>query len=115
MGEVDTVFAKSATALVKIEAEDTAVVLLRFRNGALGVIEATTATRPRDLEGSISVLGEKGTVEIGGFAVNEMKVWNFVERRTDDEAVMDEVFRQSAECLRLWPSGLLRATSLIAS
>jgi len=90
MGEVDTVFAKSATALVKIEAEDTAVVLLRFRNGALGVIEATTASRPRDLEGSISVLGEKGSVEIGGFAVNEMKVWNFVERRTDDEAVMDK-------------------------
>ena len=77
MGEVESVFAMSSTALANIEAEDTAVVTLRFRNGALGVIEATTAARPTDLEGSISVLGEGGTVEIGGFAVNQMKVWNF--------------------------------------
>lgn len=91
MGEVDSVFAKSATALVNIEAEDTAVVLLKFRNGALGIIEATTATRPKDLEGSISVLGERGTVEIGGFAVNELKVWNFVEA-TDEDATVAKSF-----------------------
>jgi predicted dehydrogenase len=90
MGEVDTVFAKSATALVDIEAEDTAVVLLRFRSGALGIIEATTASRPKDLEGSISVLGERGTVEIGGFAVNQMKVWSFVEALPDDVRVMQD-------------------------
>jgi predicted dehydrogenase len=88
MGEVDSVFAMSTTALVDIEAEDTAVVLLRFRSGALGVIEATTAARPKDLEGSISILGERGSVEIGGFAVNELKVWNFVERQPNDEHVM---------------------------
>ena len=57
MGDVDSVFARSATALVKIEAEDTAVVVLRFRSGALGIIEATTGG-PTDLEGSISLLGE---------------------------------------------------------
>jgi UDP-N-acetyl-2-amino-2-deoxyglucuronate dehydrogenase len=88
LGEVESVFARSTTALAKIEAEDTAVVTLKFRNGALGVIEATTAVRPKDLEGSISVLGERGSVEIGGFAVNEMKVWNFVEPIEGDETVM---------------------------
>lgn len=88
MGDVDSVFCKSMTALVDIEAEDTAVAILKFRNGALGVIEATTAVRPKDLEGSISILGEKGTVEIGGFAVNQMKVWNFTERQPGDEEVM---------------------------
>ncbi len=88
MGEVDSVFAKSATALVDIETEDTAVVLLQFRNGALGVIEATTATRPTDLEGSISILGEQGSVEIGGFAVNQMKVWRFSEPQSGDDEVM---------------------------
>jgi predicted dehydrogenase len=88
MGEVDSVFAKSATALARIEAEDTAVVVLRFRSGALGIIEATTAARPTDLEGSISLLGEFGSVEIGGFAVNEMKVWKFVRPDADDENVM---------------------------
>jgi predicted dehydrogenase len=90
MGEVDSVFAKANTALVDIEAEDTAVVLLRFRNGALGVIEATTAARPKDLEGSISILGERGSVEIGGFAVNEMKVWNFSQADDEDATVMQK-------------------------
>lgn len=89
MGDVDSVFAMSRTALADIEVEDTAVVLLRFTNGALGIIEATTATRPKDLEGSISILGEKGTVEIGGFAVNEMKVWNFAEADASDEDVLE--------------------------
>ena len=90
MGEIDSVFAKSTTALVNIEAEDTAVVTLKFRNGALGIIEATTAARPKDLEGSISVLGECGSVEIGGFAVNKMKVWSFVEPLPGDEDVMEK-------------------------
>jgi predicted dehydrogenase len=84
MGDVDSVFAKSSTALVNIETEDTGVVILRFKNGALGIIEATTATRPKDLEGSISILGEKGTVEIAGFAVNEMKTWNFTDAIDED-------------------------------
>jgi predicted dehydrogenase len=90
LGEVDSVFARGATALANIEAEDTAVVTLKFRNGALGIIEATTAVRPKDLEGSISVLGERGTVEVGGFAVNKMKVWNFTEPLPGDEDVMEK-------------------------
>lgn len=90
MGEVESVFAKGTTALAKIEAEDTAVVTLKFRNGALGVIEATTATRPKDLEGSISILGEGGTVEIGGFAVNKMKTWSFVDKKSGDDEVMEQ-------------------------
>lgn len=89
MGEVDSVCAMSNTALVDIEAEDTAVVILRFKNGALGVIEATTAVRPTDLEGSLSILGAGGTVEVAGFAVNKMKTWNFVEPIPGDEDVMD--------------------------
>ena len=87
MGNVESVFAKSATALVDIETEDTAVVTVKFSNGALGVIEATTAVRPKDLEGSISILGESGTVVIGGFAVNEMTEWNFSDHLPDDDQV----------------------------
>jgi predicted dehydrogenase len=88
MGDVESVFAMSRTALVQIETEDTAVVMLRFTNGALGVIEATTAARPKDLEGSISILGEGGTVVIGGFAVNEIKTWNFGKTETGDDEVL---------------------------
>jgi len=89
MGDVTSVFARATTALVKIEAEDTAVVTLRFRSGALGIIEATTAARPRDLEGSISILGEKGSVEVAGFALNEMRVWAFTEPRDEDSHVLE--------------------------
>lgn len=90
LGDVDSVSAMSRTALVDIEAEDTAVVILRFMNGALGIVEATTATRPKDLEGSLSILGENGTVEVGGFAMNQMKTWNFADERTEDEDVMSK-------------------------
>jgi predicted dehydrogenase len=70
-GDVDSVFAKGMTALVDIEAEDTAVVMLSFRNGALGVIEATTAARPKDLEGSISVLDTPAKMFPGSTSVWE--------------------------------------------
>ena len=90
MGDVESVFAKSTTALVNIEAEDTAIVTLKFRNGALGIIEATTAVRPKDLEGSISILGETGTVEIVGFAVNKMVHWNFTHKKDGDDEVMEK-------------------------
>ncbi|MEL7538054.1 MAG: Gfo/Idh/MocA family oxidoreductase [Pseudomonadota bacterium] len=90
MGQVDSVYAVSRTALADIEAEDTAVVVLKFTNGALGIIEATTATRPTDLEGSLSLLGEHGTVEIAGFAVNEIRHWRFEEPTSDDDNVLEK-------------------------
>jgi UDP-N-acetyl-2-amino-2-deoxyglucuronate dehydrogenase len=90
MGDVLSVFAMSSTAIADIEAEDTAVVILRFKNGALGAIEATTATRPKDLEGSLSIMGDGGTVEIAGFAVNAMKVWSFVKPEDGDDQVMEK-------------------------
>ncbi|SKA73872.1 Predicted dehydrogenase [Paucidesulfovibrio gracilis DSM 16080] len=90
LGEPVSVFAKSRTALVDVEVEDTGVAVITFAGGAIGIVEATNATRPTDLEGSISILGEKGTAEIGGFAVNEMKVWQFEEPEPDDETVLRE-------------------------
>jgi predicted dehydrogenase len=90
MGDVESVFAHAATALADIEAEDTAVVTVKFKSGALGIIEATTAARPRDLEGSISILGEKGSVVIGGFAVNRMESWAFEEELDGDNKVLEQ-------------------------
>lgn len=88
LGEPVSVFAKSRTALVNIESEDTGVAVICFKNGALGVVEATTATRPKDLEGSLSILGEKGSVVIGGFAVNKMETWNFSEPVAEDSEII---------------------------
>ena len=90
LGDVQSVFAKTATRLVNVETEDTAAVVVQFTNGALGIIEATTATRPVDLEGSLSILGERGTVVIGGFAVNELATWKFEDQRPEDAGVIDE-------------------------
>lgn len=89
-GDVDSVHAIATTAAAQIEAEDTAVVTVKFRNGALGAIEATTATRPTDLEGSLSILGSLGTVEISGFAVNELKVWKFENESPEDQTVLND-------------------------
>jgi predicted dehydrogenase len=97
MGEVECVSGMGAHALARIEAEDTAVAVLRFRNGALGVVEATTATRPKDLEGSLSILGEKASVEIGGFAANELKTWNFVQSLPEDERVFADFGQNPAQ------------------
>jgi len=87
MGDVEGVMAMTGRHLAPIEAEDTGAALIRFYNGAMGIVEATTATRPKDLEGSISILGEKGSVEIGGFFMNELKVWQFSEPLPEDETV----------------------------
>lgn len=84
MGPVESVKAYTTTRLVDIETEDTAVAILRFTSGALGAVEATTATRPKDLEGSLSILGEKGSVVIGGFAVNKLETWNFDPPAAED-------------------------------
>jgi len=89
-GDVVSVHARAVTALAKIETEDTAVATLKFKNGALGIIEATTAARPTDLEGSLSVLGEKGMVEIAGFAVNQIRHWRFIDETPADKEVIEK-------------------------
>jgi len=90
MGDVVSVHARASRTLVDIEAEDTAIATLQFANGALGIVEATNAARPSDLEGSLSVLGEGGTVVIGGFAVNKMVTWNFTEPQPGDDEVLEK-------------------------
>lgn len=90
MGDVVSVHARATRALVDIEAEDTAIATLEFANGALGIVEATNAARPRDLEGSLSILGEGGTVVIGGFAVNKIQTWEFAEPLPGDDEVLEK-------------------------
>jgi UDP-N-acetyl-2-amino-2-deoxyglucuronate dehydrogenase len=87
VGPVESVMAKTATLARRIEAEDTGVAVLKFRSGALGTIEVTMLTFPRNLEGSITILGEKGTVKIGGTAVNRVEHWTFADYDDDDKLV----------------------------
>jgi predicted dehydrogenase len=89
MGPGEWVSAERRTLALDIEVDDTVVATLGFENGALGVIEATNAAQPENLEGSISILGEGGTVVIGGFAVNQMDTWKFNKVHEMDKDVME--------------------------
>jgi predicted dehydrogenase len=93
LGEPVSVFARTRTALVDIECEDTGVAIVEFASGAIGVIEATTAVRPKDLEGSLSLLGETGTAIISGFAVNQLETLNF----TNEPPLSPEAFAAISE------------------
>lgn len=83
IGPVDKVQAMTSTTR-DIEVEDTGVLNVRWRNGALGSMAVTMLTYPKNLEGSITILGEKGTVRIGGVAVNDIQLWEFDEPRDYD-------------------------------
>ncbi|MGH7664861.1 MAG: Gfo/Idh/MocA family protein [Gemmatimonadaceae bacterium] len=87
VGPVETVMAKTATLARRIETEDSGAAILRFRSGALGVIEVTMLAYPRNIEGSITVLGERGAVKVGGTAVNRIEHWRFAEYDDDDKLV----------------------------
>jgi len=86
-GPVESVVAQTATLARRIESEDTGVAVLKFRSGALGVIEVTMLTYPKNLEGSFTLLGERGTVKIGGTAVNRIEHWSFADYDDDDKLV----------------------------
>lgn len=87
VGPVESVMAKTATLARRIESEDSGVAILRFRSGAIGVIEVTMLTYPRNLEGSITILGETGTVRVGGTAVNRIESWQFADYDDDDKLI----------------------------
>jgi UDP-N-acetyl-2-amino-2-deoxyglucuronate dehydrogenase len=87
IGAVESVQCFTATLNRDIEVEDTGVMAIRWRTGTLGTMSVTMLTYPRNFEGSITILGEKGTVRVGGVAVNEIQHWEFAEKRPDDDLV----------------------------
>ncbi|MEZ8353632.1 Gfo/Idh/MocA family protein [Vibrio splendidus] len=86
VGPVEKIHAMTSTHR-DIDVEDTGVVNIKWRNGALGSMAVTMCTYPQNLEGSITILGEKGTVRIGGVAVNEIQEWNFSEEKDYDSEI----------------------------
>ncbi len=71
-----------------IEAEDLGIALVRFANGAYGIIEGTTDVYPRNLEETLYIFGEKGTVKAGGDSVNKIEEWRFSDMLDDPEEVI---------------------------
>jgi len=87
IGPVDSVFAKIGTLAHDIEVDDTAIVVLRFKNGVLGTIEVTTGIFPKNLEGSVAVFGTKGSAKVGGSCVNDMDIWDFKDFENEDDDI----------------------------
>lgn len=96
IGPVESVHAFTATLARHIEVEDTGVASVRWRSGALGSVSVTMLAHQKNFEGSLTVLGEKGTVRIGGVAVNEIQAWEFAEPDPDDATIRDASYQTTS-------------------
>jgi len=87
-GEIDTVYAQCDTFIRDIEAEDFGAIIIRFKNGAIGIVEGTACVYPKNLEETLSIFGEQGTVCIGGLAVNKIETWKFADNKDDEDEIL---------------------------
>jgi UDP-N-acetyl-2-amino-2-deoxyglucuronate dehydrogenase len=96
IGPVESVMAYTGTLARNIEVEDTGVAALKWRNGAMGSINVTMLTYPKNMEGSITILGERGTVRVGGVAVNEISHWEFDQKDPMDDEISDASYQTTS-------------------
>ncbi len=96
IGPVESLQAYTGTLARNIEVEDTGVVSVKWRSGALGSMNVTMLTYPKNLEGSITIIGEKGTVRVGGLAVNEIQHWEFADADPDDDKVKNASYQTTS-------------------
>ncbi|TXI93463.1 MAG: Gfo/Idh/MocA family oxidoreductase [Neisseriales bacterium] len=89
IGSVESVQSYTATLARNIETEDSGVVAIKYRSGALATMNVSMLTYPKNLEGSLTIIGEKGTVRIGGVAVNKIEHWEFEDKRPEDDLVTE--------------------------
>lgn len=89
-GEIVSVYGQCGTFLRNIQGEDFGSIIIRFKNGAIGIVEGSACVYPENLEETLSIFGEKGTVVIGGLAVNEIKIWRF---ENEDEKYVKSKFQ----------------------
>ncbi|MDP4177088.1 MAG: Gfo/Idh/MocA family oxidoreductase [Bacillota bacterium] len=87
-GEVDTVYSQCDTFIRDIEGEDFGTILIRFKNGAIGIVEGSACVYPKNLEETLSIFGENGTVCIGGIAVNKIENWRFTDNLDSEVKIL---------------------------
>jgi UDP-N-acetyl-2-amino-2-deoxyglucuronate dehydrogenase len=96
IGPVASVQAFTGTLARNIQVEDTGVANIRWRSGALGSVSVTMLTYKNNFEGSLTIIGEKGTVRVGGVAVNEIQHWEFADHDPDDTNVSDSSYQTTS-------------------
>lgn len=87
IGPIESLHAYADTLQRQIESEDTGVISVKWKSGALGSVNVTMLTHPRNFEGSVTIIGENGTVRVGGVAVNSIEHWEFSSKHPDDDIV----------------------------
>ena len=93
IGPIESVHSYTSTLERNIEVEDTGVANIKWRSGAMGSLNVTMLTYPKNLEGSITILGEKGSAKVGGIAVNKIEHWDFEDEREEDKHVRDSNYQ----------------------
>jgi len=93
-GPIDKISSVITNRVNELEAEDTMVSIFQLKNGGLGTIEATTAARPKDFHASISVIGTKGHVKIGGVALNKIETWEFKNEKKKKSQSIKKTYSQ---------------------
>ncbi len=96
VGPVESVQAYTGTLARDIEVEDSGVALVRWRSGTMGSVNVTMLTYPKNLEGSITIIGEKGTARVGGVAVNEIQHWEFADADESDAQIKDASYQTTS-------------------
>jgi UDP-N-acetyl-2-amino-2-deoxyglucuronate dehydrogenase len=96
IGPIESLQAYTATLARHIEVEDSGVMSVKWRSGALGSVNVTMLTYPKNFEGSVTIIGEKGTVRVGGVAVNKIETWDFAEAHPDDEQVREASYQTTS-------------------
>ncbi len=94
--EPKSVYANLKTLARNIETEDTGIANIEWQNGILGSVNMTMLTFPKNLEGSVTILGEKGTVKLGGVAMNKIEHWQFSDRTEKDDKIMNANYETSS-------------------
>lgn len=87
-GEIDTVYSQCDTYIRDIEGEDFGAIIIRFKNGAIGMIEGSSCVYPKNLKETLDIFGEKGTVCVGGLAVNKIETWRFEGSEEEEKEIL---------------------------
>ena len=95
IGPLEGLFATVSTISRQIEVEDTAVLQLKWKNGALGSMSVTMITYPKNIEGSITIIGDKGSAKVGGIAVNEFE-FSYFENEKGDQTLSEYNYKKDS-------------------
>ncbi len=97
--EVESLFSEIDTFISNTNAEDFAVIIIRFKNGAIGIVEGNLCVYPKNLEETLSIFGEKGTVVIGGSRIDMVKEWIFEDGKEREKKDVEKPMKNLKENL----------------